>query len=508
MAGLKLKTTQSLALTPQLQQALKLLTLSNLEMEQEVERMLEDNPFLEREESALSAEDEAQLARQQADLYESHAASDAAEAAGEDLGSDATSDMVNTEPDDWSGDGSLDASLHEGEWGDDAPASLTPGSGSADADFDPLSLCSASSGLSEHLHRQALGLRLAPSTQAALYFLIESLNEDGYLEDSLVGLAQHLAGDDFEQLEEVLSELKIALRLLQNMEPVGVGARDLPECLKLQILQWPGDALREVALEICSHHLDVLAKKDPKALAKACAAPETVVRAAMQGIARLEPKPGRRFVHTGRHIIVPDVIVKAKGQGQQRLFIAQLNPETMPRLKVHSLYAKALKNAPAGEAQQSLQEARSFVKNVQQRFDTILRTAEVIVRSQHDFFVHGAVAMKPLVLKAVADELGMHESTISRATNAKYMATPQGTFEMKYFFSSSLASSQGEGDASSTAVRAHIRQMVDAEDKRKPISDGAMAERLAELGIECARRTVAKYREQLRIPPVSERRQR
>ncbi|MFI0545745.1 MAG: RNA polymerase factor sigma-54 [Brachymonas sp.] len=508
MTGLKLKATQSLTLTPQLQQAIKLLALSNLELEQEVERMLEDNPFLEREEPELSAEDEAQLARHQAELYA--AQSDNNNSESNDASSESSDSDLAGQVDDWGGDGTVDASISEGEWGEDAPSSLTPGSGAADPDFDPLSICSAASNLYAHLHQQALGQRLTDSTRAALYFLIESLNEEGYLEDSLVHLAQHLvadsADDDFEQLEDILAEFKIALRLLQNMEPVGVGARDLPECLKLQILQWPDDAVRTLALEICSHQLDLLAKKDPKALAKACAAPESVVRLAMQGIARLEPKPGRRFVQTGRNIIVPDVIVKAKGQGRQKIFMVQLNRETMPRLRVDRYYAQALKNAPAGAAQQSLQEARSFVKNVQQRFDTILRTAEVIVRHQHEFLLRGALAMKPLVLKAVADELGMHESTISRVTTAKYLATPQGTFEMKYFFSSSLGSNQGEGDASSTAVRAHIQRMVDAEDKRKPISDGKLADALAGLGIDCARRTVAKYREQLRIPAVSERR--
>jgi RNA polymerase sigma-54 factor len=185
--------------------------------------------------------------------------------------------------------------------------------------------------------------------------------------------------------------------------------------------------------------------------------------------------------------------------------MAQINPQVMPRLRVDRFYAQALKNAPAGGAQQSLNEARSFVKNVQQRFDSILRTAEFIVQQQHEFFLQGAVAMKPMVLKAVADELGLHESTISRITTAKYMATPQGTFEMKYFFSSSLATQGGE-DASSTAVRAHIRQMIEAEDARKPLSDGKIADRLAVLGIDCARRTVAKYREGMRIPAASVRR--
>ena len=228
------------------------------------------------------------------------------------------------------------------------------------------------------------------------------------------------------------------------------------------------------------------------------------VKDAIALISRLDPKPGRRFADLERNIIVPDVIVVSQGRGAQIKFKAQLNQSVMPRLKVHDIYAQALKGGKSDShaaLQGRLQEARWFIKNIQQRFDTILRVSNAIIERQRNFFAHGALAMRPLVLREIADELGLHESTISRVTTAKYMATPYGTFELKYFFGSGLNTETG-GNASSTAVRALIQQFVDAEDRKKPLSDNAIADMLKEQGIECARRTVAKYREALRIAPT------
>jgi len=492
--GLQLKTTQGLALTPQLQQSIKLLQLSGLELEQEVAQMLQDNPFLEREEETLSPEETLQLEREQAERQQ---AEERQEEWGDELHA----------PDDWGGDASVDEPVLAAEWGEDAALSAgssNSSTGAGDDDFDPINLRRAHEGLPAHLHRQALALRLNEGERAALYFLIESLNDDGYLEESLVSLAQALAPDDFEQQDEVLAHLKVALKLLQNFDPAGVGARDLTECLKLQLRQQPASAQRDWALDAAAHHLQALAKKDTKTLCAAYGVDEGAARAIMQRIARLDPKPGRRFAALERHIIKPEVIVKAKGRGRSTEFVVQINPEVMPRLRVHSLYAQALKNAPAGSAQQSLQEAKHFVKSIDQRFDTILRTAQAIVARQREFFLQGAVAMQPLVLREIAQELGLHESTISRVTTAKYMATPQGTLEMKYFFSSSLGT-QGGADASSTAVQARIKQLIEAEDKAVPLSDGSIADALAAQGIHCARRTVAKYREGMRIAVASAR---
>jgi len=297
--------------------------------------------------------------------------------------------------------------------------------------------------------------------------------------------------------------------LLHHLEPTGVGARNLGECLSLQLKALQASAQAHpacaTALRICSQPLELLARRDIKRLAHSSGDSEADVRAAMALIARLEPKPGRRFVDVERNVVIPDVLVTRTGRGSPARFRVQLNPDVMPRLRVHDAYAGALK-AHKGEGhqalQQRLQEARWFIKNIQQRFDTILRVSNAIVERQKSFFVHGELAMRPLVLREIADELGLHESTISRVTTAKYMSTPYGTFELKYFFGSALGTETG-GNASSTAVRALIRQFVASENLKKPLSDSQISEMLKEQGIECARRTVAKYREALRIAPAN-----
>ena len=256
--------------------------------------------------------------------------------------------------------------------------------------------------------------------------------------------------------------------------------------------------------------MDLLARRDIKRLVQLCGANDATVREAIALIGRLEPKPGRRFLDVERNIVVPDVLVIQTGHGGQAQFQVRLNADVMPRLRVHDIYANALKQHRGGgnEAsnyaalQQRLQEARWFIKNIQQRFDTILRVSNAIVERQKSFLQHGELAMRPLVLREIADELGLHESTISRVTTAKYMATPMGTFELKYFFGSGLGTDTG-GSASSTAVRALIKQFIAAENSSKPLSDNQLSEMLKEQGIDCARRTVAKYREGLRIAPTS-----
>jgi RNA polymerase sigma-54 factor len=284
-----------------------------------------------------------------------------------------------------------------------------------------------------------------------------------------------------------------------------VGARTLGECLALQIRAGPRCPARQLALRICDQYLDLLARRDMKRLTALTGADETLVRQAQVLIVACEPKPGRPYSQAENNIVVPDVIVRKSGRG----LAVTLNPDVMPKLRINDLYAQAVRGQRgAGAAERSpglssrLQEARWFVKNIQQRFDTILRVSRAIVERQKAFFTHGAIAMKPLVLREIADELGLHESTISRVTTAKYMATPQGTFELKYFFGSSLNTEAG-GNASSTAVRALIQQFVDAEDATRPLSDSQLSGMLEEQGVQVARRTVAKYRDALRIQPAS-----
>jgi RNA polymerase sigma-54 factor len=422
----------------------------------------------------------------------------------------------------WEGDGMTDTAPDDGEWGGDAKAS-TNNLGD-DADKDATELARATESLQTHLHRQALRLRLSETDSAALRFLIESLNDDGYLEEPLVDLARSLGAQDAEQLENLVHHFTVALGLLHSLEPVGVGARDLGECLRLQLgallldAQHPRSGasaerkeLLAVALRICAQPMDYLARRDIKRLVQLGTGAETQVREAIALIVRLEPKPGRRFVDVERNIVVPDVLVVSvtKPEAMIPKFRVQLNPDVMPRLRVHDIYANVLRNHRGGKdssnqaaLQQRLQEARWFIKNIQQRFDTILRVSTAIVERQKGFFSHGEMAMRPLVLREIADELGLHESTISRVTTAKYMATPFGTFELKYFFGSGLGTESG-GNASSTAVRALIKQFIASESVKKPLSDNQISEMLKEQGIECARRTVAKYRESLKIAPAS-----
>jgi len=513
--GLQLRVSQHLSLTPQLQQSIRLLQLSTLELAQEVEQMLGDNPFLELQDDAPQgpAPEPGTQPGVQPDMAHD-GGPDGRQ--GEDTAAPAP-DGYDAPPDepadvgaalDWDGDGSVDMA-HDDAWsGGEAPAR----NGAAlDGDSaDAADITGGHESLHEHLHRQALALRLDAVDRAALYYLIESLNDDGYLDDPIEELATALGGaEDAEQHEELVHRFTVALRLLQNLEPVGVGARDLAECLSLQLAALaPHDvddpAVLDAARAICRQPLELLARRDVRRLAAACGAPPDAVRGAIALIGRLEPRPGRRFAQVERNVIVPDVIVRKSGRGGD--FTVQLNPDVMPRLRVHDVYASALRGQRGGEGHQALQsrlqEARWFIKNIQQRFDTILRVSQAIVQRQKNFFVHGELAMRPLVLRDIADELGLHESTISRVTTAKYMATPQGTFELKYFFGSGLGTETG-GNASSTAVRALIKQFVGAENPAKPLSDSQIADMLKEQGIECARRTVAKYREALKIAPAN-----
>ncbi|MDG5975275.1 sigma-54 (RpoN) [Hydrogenophaga taeniospiralis CCUG 15921] len=546
--GLSLRVSQHLALTPQLQQSIRLLQLSTLEMAQEVEQMLDENPFLERTEEIAEREafgleqiDTPVSAGEQIAEATVAAASDLPPAtefdgplspasstvSSADGGEGADGEALESRLDgatpmeeSWEGDGTVEMAPDDSEWGGDAPPRNNNSSGDDDETASAADLARVPVSLQDHLHDQARCLRLSDEDSAALYFLIESLNDDGYLEEGLSDLASawlRLSAppgapfdpqDQLEEREALEQRLGVALQLLQHMEPSGVGARDLGECLRLQILELRNSAEARAALAICSQPLELMAKRDIKRLCNLCGLDEAMVRAGLSLIARLEPKPGRRFVDVERNVVVPDVIVTRAGRG----FKVQLNAEVMPRLRVHDVYANAMRQnrggrdngGEAGHAamQQRLQEARWFIKNIQQRFDTILRVSSAIVERQRNFFMHGELAMRPLVLREIADELGLHESTISRVTTAKYMATPFGTYELKYFFGSSLGTETG-GNASSTAVRALLKQFIASEEPGKPLSDNQLSDLLREQGIECARRTVAKYREALRIAPAN-----
>jgi RNA polymerase sigma-54 factor len=507
--SLQLRLSQHLALTPQLQQSIRLLQLSTLELHQEVGQMLDQNPFLELEEEATTNPFEVQAEHlaldRPADTQADHAAAaDQAESPeapdslgelkAEEFGTPGQEDWENgTEGDDFDGIRETPSgSAASGEEGDDRPERGGPGIS-----------------LQEHLRQQIAGMRLSDDDRGALDILIESLNDDGYLADPLAEIAASVAEmlglQDADSREALADRLQCALRWLQSLEPTGVGATNLQECLALQIKTRPPGPARTVALQVCEKHLELLAKRDLRRIAALTHSDESTVRQAHELIKSCEPKPGRAFAPGESAVVVPDVIVRKSG----RTITVQLNPDVMPKLRVNDLFAQAargLRGQASGPGLSArLQEARWFVKNIQQRFDTILRVSRAIVERQKAFFTHGAVAMKPLVLREIADELGLHESTISRVTTAKYMATAQGTFELKYFFGSSLNTEAG-GNASSTAVRALIQQLVTAENAKKPLSDSQISEMLEEQGIQVARRTVAKYRDALKIAPATLRR--
>ena len=502
--SLQVRLSQHLALTPQLQQSIRLLQLSTLELHQEVEQMLEQNPFLETEEEFPTSPFESPLDRPNADRVAERddgeadaSGGDAAEMSGDEFGTFAQEDWENgTEGDDFDG-------IRE------TPGSAAGSGAGEEGDGNDQDRNGSEVSLQDHLRAQTVGLRLSGDDRAALHVLIESLDTDGYLADTLDDIAQRLAAmlgieADAERLEALADTLRCALGWLQNLEPVGVGARSLSECLKLQLALNPPSAARQLAMLVAEKHLELLAKRDMRRLMGLTQANEDQLREAQTLIKACDPKPGRQFVMGESHIVVPDVIVRKTGRGLQ----VMLNPDVMPKLRINSMYAQAVRGNRGKPGQPGmtsrLQEARWFMKNILQRFDTILRVSKAIVERQKSFFSHGDIAMKPLVLREIADELGLHESTISRVTTAKYMATLHGTFELKYFFGSSLHTESG-GNASSTAVRALIQQLVRAENPAKPLSDSQLSDMLEEQGIQVARRTVAKYREALRIAPAGQR---
>jgi RNA polymerase sigma-54 factor len=498
---LQVRLSQHLSLTPQLQQSIRLLQLSTLELQQEVEQMLEQNPFLETEEEAAAPEatpERVAAGERDSERQEAETRSESsAEAADDAPGLDAA-EFGTPEREDW------ENGTEREDFDGIAEIPSAGGQGAEGEDFEGRERGGAPESLQDHLRGQLAGMRLSPEDAAALAVLIDSLDEDGYLADSLEEIAARLAADDEAEREELLERLQCALKWLQSLDPLGVGARDLAECLTLQLRALPRSEAQVVAILVCRHHLELLARRDVRKLMAATGADEALLREAQALIVALEPKPGRAFTNAEAQVIVPDVIVQRAGRGWKVV----LNPEVMPKLRVNDLYAQAIRGARGANGSPlgaRLQEARWFVKNIQQRFDTIQRVSQAIVERQKSFLTHGAIAMKPLVLREIADELGLHESTISRVTTAKYMATLQGTFELKYFFGSSLHTEAG-GNASSTAVRALLRQLIAAENPAKPLSDSQLSLMLEEQGIQVARRTVAKYREALKIAPANLRR--
>ena len=472
--ALQLRLSQHLTLTPQLQQSIRLLQLSTLELNQELEKFLAENPLLEREDAETDAQP----------VAATYARTDGE---GETaVASPADAQAAETSPE----------KQAEIDWYADAPVPGGARDDGDDADFPQIA--AESPNLREHLLSQLALTMLEPRDRSLVALLIDALDEFGYMTMPLEELAQLIPPE----LAVEPEELQIALKHLQNFDPTGVGARNAPECLELQLHAHPADTPGlAMALAIVRQHLALLAARDFVRLKKALGCSDDQLRQAQQLIQHLNPHPGAAFAAAETRYVIPDVVVKK----EKGVWVASLNQDAMPKLRVNRMYADILQNtrgASGSQLSQQLQEARWLIKNVQQRFETILRVSQAIIDRQRHFFEHGEVAMRPLVLREIAETLGLHESTVSRVTTQKFMLTPRGIFELKYFFGSHVATEAG-GACSATAIRALIRQLVAAEDAKKPLSDSKISQILGQQGIVVARRTIAKYRESLHIPPVN-----
>lgn len=486
--SLQLKLSQSLTMTPQLQQAIRLLQLSSVELHSEIQDALDSNMMLEldeeEEESAPATATEPAAAAEPAvdDAAEAPETDDTPAADAEDIPEDLP---VDTAWDD----------IYEG-----GPGS---GRGSVEAaDFQSFEGRDArENSLREHLLWQ---LNLTPTSDADRTIaaaIIDALDDDGYLSCSLEDIREVLA----REMAVEPPEIEAMLRLVQAMEPTGIGARDLQECLSLQLAQLPPEMpWRSEAMHLVGHHLDLLAAHDYSLLMRRLKLKRDELQKVVALIQSLNPRPGGQVQQYQTQYIVPDVFVR-KDRGAWRV---ELNTETVPHLRINPSYVSMIRRADNSADNSSLkahlQEARWLIKSLQSRSETLLRVATCIVEHQRAFLEYGDEAMRPLVLHDVAENLGMHESTISRVTTRKYMRTPRGIFELKYFFSSHVSTDVG-GTCSSTAIRALIRKLITAEKPEKPLSDSKIAALLGGQGINVARRTVAKYREAMAIPPSNER---
>jgi RNA polymerase sigma-54 factor len=477
--SLQLKLSQHLALTPQLQQSIRLLQLSTLELNQELEKFLEENPLLEREEPNAPPE-----------IFHAPGMNGEAVNGTEAVNGEAPSEA----PPPAEADSPPETAANEGDWLSQEAGNF--GSGARDDEDGEYSQGEAIPlSLRAHLHWQLGFTKLSERDHCLVSTLIESIDDDGYFTQDFDELAS-LFPEDFALEPE---ELGIALKHLQSFEPTGVGARSVAECLCLQLAALPADTPALAAAQaIAREHLDTLASRDFAKLRKLVHCNEEELREAHALIKTLNPRPGAEFAANETRYVVPDVIVRKI----KNVWTASLNQDAIPRLRINRMYADIIQSKRGGAMAGQLQEARWLIKNVQQRFDTILRVSQAIIDRQRHFFEHGEVAMRPLVLREIAEVLGLHESTVSRVTTQKYMLTPRGIFELKYFFGSHVATETG-GACSATAIRALIKQLVGAENAVKPLSDSKISQILGQQGIVVARRTIAKYRESMHIPPVN-----
>ncbi len=491
---LELHHKQHVALTPRLQQSVRLLQLSSLEFQHELRQALDTNPFLEADEPSSDDAEPADANNAPSGIADpmtalattSTTAPESADASHTTLSDTADELMGDSSTDDPAGEFATDWSMRAN----------TRHNGDTD-DVDPGTWAHAQPTMHEKLHGLLNAYPLNERDHLAAQIIIETLDEDGYLRDSLAELTGIC--EIHPPLTE--DELRVALRLVQTLDKPGIGARTLSECLCLQLEALPAHtAGRTIALEIAQHHLERLARREHAELQKQTRCSANALRLACELVRRLDPKPGETYAQAADNYVVPDVIVRQV----KHQWVVTINPAVLPRARIHRLYAEMFtqatgtNNSPLG---QQLQEARWLLRNAEQRFTTIQHVAQCIVAHQKAFFDYGEIALKPLVLREIAEELGLHESTVSRASSNKYMATPRGIFEFRHFFPRELATETG-GRCSAAAVRALIKELIAQEDVHDPLSDVSLAKKLAQEGMIVARRTVAKYRTLMKVPPA------
>ena len=468
-------------MTPQLQQAIRLLQLSSIELQTEIQEALETNPLLEVEENI--------------DFDSNKAEQDDGDGSQDAAVEDATRLENNDIPDELPTDSEWEDTYDHQPIGPASQSSAVANDTPRDNEDE------SDQSLQEHLLWQ---MRLTPFTElerAIATLIIDAIEEDGYLKSNLEDIQQSLG----EETETDLDEIEAVLHRIQHFDPIGVGARDLRECLLIQLQQIDDDTPNKAMLvTLIDKHLDSLAKRDYQQIKRALHINDEQLTELVKLIQLLNPRPGSQVQIDKTEYIVPDVYVRKVNKRWQ----LSLNPDNAPKLQVAEHYAQLIKRADNSAdntyLKNNLQEARWFLKSLQSRNDTLLKVTEAIINRQKDFLEHGDEAMHPLVLHTIAEEVDMHESTISRVTTRKYLHTPRGIYELKYFFSSHVSTDSG-GECSATAIRAIIKKLVNAENPRKPLSDSKIADILGEQGINVARRTIAKYRETLAIPPSNER---
>ena len=493
---LQLKLGQSLTMTPQLQQAIRLLQLSTLELQSEIQQALEENPMLEQDEDNLDANVEAENERNSAEGQDAANTASKNEASAEN--DDPHIDMESSQemPDDLAVDSNWEDTY------DITTATAPSSQQSSDSGNDFLENQSIEGDtLSEHLLWQLKNSQFSDNDLIIAIAIIDAINDDGYLTETVEEIYDGLK----DELDIELDEVEAVLHRVQRFDPVGIAARTLQECLLLQLEQFdpqtPGLADVKTIIE---HHLDLLGAHDYARLQKKTRRNEEQLTELIHFIQALNPKPGASISKNNAQYVIPDIFVR-KHNGQWRV---SLNPEAAPKLKINEVYEGHLKSAGRGNntshLRNSLQEARWFLKSLQSRSDTLQRVGDAIVRRQRLFLDYGDEGMKPMVLRDIADELEMHESTISRVTTNKFMHTPRGVFEFKFFFSSHVGTADG-GECSATAIRSMVKKLIENENPKKPMSDNKISSLLVKEGINVARRTVAKYRESMLIPPSNER---